>query len=217
MAWSPEKFREQYDKLATFYDPAMWLYRLAGMRIETYRRRAVEGLRLEPGDTVVDLGCGTGLNFRHLRSAVGAGGRIVGVDISPGMLEKARQRAAHEGWQNVVLVEADISEYRFPAATNGVLATLALATVADYVAIIQRATETLPVGTRFANVELKWPERWPEGLARFAGWLNRPAGVTPDIVDRNPASAMREFLKEVSYQEFYFGAAYICSGTVQRE
>lgn len=56
----------------------MWLYRLAGMRIETYHRRAVEGLCLKLGDTVVDLGCGTGLNFRYLQTAVGADGRIVG-------------------------------------------------------------------------------------------------------------------------------------------
>lgn len=213
MAWSREKFREQYDKLATFYDPAMWLYRLAGMRIETYRRRAVEGLCLELGDTVVDLGCGTGLNFRYLQTAVGRGGRIVGVDISPGMLQKARQRAAREGWENIEFVEADISDYRFSSSTNGVLATLALATVPDYAEIIQRAAETLPAGTRFANVELKWPERWPEWLARVAGWLNRPAGVTPDIVDRNPANAMRRLLKDVSYHEFYFGAAYLCVGT----
>ena len=212
MAWSREKFREQYDKVASIYDPAMWLYRLAGMRIETYRWRAVEGLCLELGDTVVDLGCGTGLNFRHLQSAVGAGGRIVGVDISPGMLQKARQRAVREGWHNIELVEADISEYQFPGSTDGVLATLALGTVPDYAAIIQRAAETLPLDTRFANVELKWPERWPEWLARFAGWLNRPAGVTPDIVDRNPANAMRRLLKDVSYQEFYFGAAYLCVG-----
>lgn len=110
MAWSRETFREQYDKLASIYDPAMWLYRLAGMRIETYRRRAVEALHLQPGDTVVDLGRGTGLNFRHLQSAVGAGGHIVGVDISPGMLQKARQRAAREGWHNVELVDTEMSE-----------------------------------------------------------------------------------------------------------
>lgn len=43
MAWSRETFREQYDKLASNDDLAMWLHRLAGLRIETYRRRGASG------------------------------------------------------------------------------------------------------------------------------------------------------------------------------
>lgn len=214
MAWSRNEFRERYGRLARFYDPAMWLYRLAGMRIDAYRRAAVERLRLEPGATVVDLACGTGLNFPHLETAVGPTGRIIGVDLTPAMLAQADKRARHCGWNNIELINADISQYRFPAEADAVLATLALGVVPDYDAILARAAGSLRKGARIADFELKWPERWPRWLARLAARLNRPAGVTPDIVDRNPSRAIRRWFSSVQYAEVYFGAAYICSGSV---
>lgn len=214
MAWSKTDFRDRYTRLASLYDAGMWLYRLAGRRDGAYRRCAVDSLRLPPGDTVVDLGCGTGLNFAYLHKAVGSGGRIIGVDLTPAMLEKAENRARRQGWRNVELVEADMSRYRFPEDADAGLATLALSAVPDYDAIVARAASNLSVGARIADFELKWPGRWPGWLARLVAWVNRPAGVTPDIVDRNPANAMRRLLTDVSYREVYFGAAYICSGTV---
>lgn len=214
MAWSRTDFQDQYTRLAPLYDAGMWLYRVAGLRDGACRQRAVNSLRLSPGATVVDLGCGTGLNFPYLRDAVGPGGRIIGVDLTPAMLARAGDRVRRHGWRNVELVEADMSHYRFPEDADGVVATLALSTVPDYEAVVARAADTLPAGARMADFELKWPERWPGWLAGLAAWLNRPAGVTPDIVNRNPASAMRRVLTDVSYREVYFGAAYICSGTV---
>lgn len=212
MAWSTAEFRDRYTDLALFYDPGMWLYRALGMRIGAYRDAAIQSLRLKPGDTVVDLGCGTGLNFSRLHNAVGEKGWIIGVDLTPAMLEKARKRVDTNGWRNVSLVEADMSGYELPEETDGVLATLALSTVADYDQVVARAAKRLRPGVRLADFEMRWPERWPTGLANFGAWLNRPAGVTPDIVDRLPADAIRRYFTDVHYQEVYFGAAFICVG-----
>lgn len=63
MVLNKQETRNLYRKRAQHYDLAMWLYRLAGVRIDRYRRLTVQGLSLQRGDTVVDLGCGTGLNF----------------------------------------------------------------------------------------------------------------------------------------------------------
>lgn len=214
MALGKSEFRQRYETLAAFYDPGLWLYAAAGVRLGAYRRAAVGALRLKPGDTVVDLGCGTGQNFRYQRAAVGATGRIIGVDLTPGMLEQARRRAERAGWGNIELVEADMSGYHFPADADAVLATLALATIPDYDAVIARAAAELPGGARIADVELQWPARWPVWLARFMAWLNRPAGVTPDIVDRRPAEAIGRHFSDVRYGERYFGAVAITSGNV---
>ena len=214
MAWDVADFRRQYDKLARLYDAGLWLYRLAGFRIAAYRRSAVDALKLERGQTVIDLGCGTGLNFPLLREAVGESGRIIGVDISGGMLERARRRAQRNGWHNIELVEDDMREYHFEPSAAGVIATLALGTVPDYERIVENMVTQLPCDARIANVELKWPERWPHWLASLAAWLNRPAGVTPDILDRLPADSLRAQLVDVDYREVYLGAGYICSGTI---
>jgi hypothetical protein len=63
-----------YRRRARHYDFTAQLYYLAGFREWAYRERAVAALRLNPGDTVVDIGCGTGLNFMLLQEAVGSRG-----------------------------------------------------------------------------------------------------------------------------------------------
>jgi ubiquinone/menaquinone biosynthesis C-methylase UbiE len=89
-----EEARETYQKGARFYDSMVWLYYAAGMHISLWRRKVVEALALRPGDTVVEIGCGTGLNFALLEQAIGSEGRIIGVDISEAMLERAKVRVA---------------------------------------------------------------------------------------------------------------------------
>ena len=54
------------------------------------RRRAAARLNLKQGDRVLEIGCGTGRNFPFLREAVGPAGEIYGVDLSRGMLRRAR-------------------------------------------------------------------------------------------------------------------------------
>ena len=52
-----------YRKRAKNYDLYARLFPLLGFRQQVYRTKAVQALNLRPGDTVVDIGCGTGLNF----------------------------------------------------------------------------------------------------------------------------------------------------------
>jgi ubiquinone/menaquinone biosynthesis C-methylase UbiE len=83
-------------------------YDASGIRsLETWRKEAVKLLHLERGDLVVDIGCGTGLNFALLLEAIGPEGRIIGVDLTDAMLDQARQRVAEHGWKNVELVQSD--------------------------------------------------------------------------------------------------------------
>jgi demethylmenaquinone methyltransferase/2-methoxy-6-polyprenyl-1,4-benzoquinol methylase len=55
--------KDTYRKRAKNYDFAANLYYLMGFRINAYRKQAVKALQLQQGDTVVEIGCGTGLNF----------------------------------------------------------------------------------------------------------------------------------------------------------
>lgn len=71
-----------YRSRSKLYDFTARLYPFVGFRQNAYRKQAVRALGLQPGDTVVDVGCGTGLNFPLLQQAVGPAGRIVGVDIA---------------------------------------------------------------------------------------------------------------------------------------
>ena len=105
-----DEVRDVYDRQARIYDLAVWLYYLAGMRIGRWRRMVVDALELRPGDTVVEIGCGTGLNFSLLQEAIGREGKIIGVDISGAMLDRARARVRAADWQNVELVCCSASD-----------------------------------------------------------------------------------------------------------
>ena len=98
------RVKRRYDRVAPFYEAAMVVERLF---FPQARRRAVELLRLEPGQTVVDIGSGSGRNLPLLREAVGEGGEIIAVDWSPRMLDAARDRANRNGWSNVRFLRAD--------------------------------------------------------------------------------------------------------------
>lgn len=69
---------------------------------------AMERLDPQPGQTVVDLGCGTGQTTVDLARRVAPGGQVVGVDIAAAMFERARQHLADAGVDNVELVHADV-------------------------------------------------------------------------------------------------------------
>ena len=65
-----DEVRDVYDRQAGIYDIAVWFYYVAGMRIGRWRRMVVDALSLHPGDMVVEIGCGTGLNFSLLEIPV---------------------------------------------------------------------------------------------------------------------------------------------------
>lgn len=208
--------RDLYRKRAGNYDRAMWLYRALGFRIARYRRDTVDALSLGPGDTVIDLACGTGLNFPFLYRAVGPTGRIIGVDLTDAMLQRAERRVAGAGWRNVQLVQHDLAEYAFPEGASGILSVLAITLVPEFEAVIRRGATALRPGGRLAVLDFRRPPAWPEWLVRFAAWLNSPYGVSIELAERHPWEAVRQRLREVVFRDYYFGAIYLSVGERSR-
>jgi demethylmenaquinone methyltransferase/2-methoxy-6-polyprenyl-1,4-benzoquinol methylase len=208
--------RDLYRKRAKRYDLTVWTYALIGMRERQYRRDAVSALLLSPGDTVLDLGCGTGLNFDFLQRAVKSRGSIIGVDVTDAMLEVARRRVAHEGWRNIELVEADVRDYAFPSGLAGILSTFAMSLVPEFDEVIRRGTEALRAGGRMALFDIKKPDGWPAWMVRFTAWINQPFGVSVDFADRRPWESIARHLEEVLFREYYGGYLYLSVGEAAR-
>ena len=213
MILTKEQIKQRYKRTAPFYDLALGFYRLAGLT--AYRRKAVEALRLQAGDTVVDMGCGTGANSRFLREAVGNTGRVIEVDLSGAMLSRARKRVERAGWTNVEFVEADLTEWQLPPATAGVLATFALEMVPEYDMVIKQLADNLAPGSRLSLLGLKYPEKWPTWLVTVGIWLNKPFGVSREYGKLHPWESVDNFMTTVDFQELYLGAAYRCTGEVR--
>lgn len=206
----PGHVRRRYDRLAPVYDAVAAGYRLLGA--DRFHRRAVEALRLQPGDTAVDLGCGTGANFAHLVRAVGPEGRVVGVDLSPRMLRRARARVRRHGWTNVRLVAGDVHTFRFPEPLHGVVATYALEMVPGHGDVLARAVAALAPGGRIAVGGLRRPDRWPAWMVRLGALINRPFGMTRAYQDLQPRRSVRAHTRVVHDEEGLFGALYLAVG-----
>ena len=201
-----EDVRTLYNRNAGFYDAALIFYRLAG--VTKLRSDLIDRLKLNEGDTVVDLGCGTGSNFPMIHEKVGKTGRIIGVDLSPAMLERAREKAVKHDFDNVSLVESDIREYRYPADMKAVAACFALEMVPEYDAEIKRIAEALPEGGRLGLLGLKHPENWPNWIVELGVILNKPFGVSREYEEFQPWKAVEKHMEAKNFREFYLGAAY---------
>jgi SAM-dependent methyltransferase len=116
-----------YGRWATLYD-GLARYTPGIGRL---RREAVSALEVDAGDTVVDLGCGTGANLPFLREAVGPTGTVVGVDLTRGMLARARRLVDAHGWRNVHVVHGDATRLPLDAAPDGVLASFVVGMLED--------------------------------------------------------------------------------------
>src|SRR5258708_27207497 len=135
-----EHLIETYRKKAKHYDISSRAYPVPGYPQRGQRIRTVQALGLRAGDTVVDVACGTGLNFPMLEKAIGPGGRIIGVDLTDAMLAHAQRRIEANGWSNVPLVQSDAAGFDFPAEVDAILSTYALSQLPECAAVIPHAT-----------------------------------------------------------------------------
>lgn len=209
---SKEEIQSIYNNLADTYDRSLSLFSLIGFRYRAYRQEAVDRLDLSTGDTVVDLGCGTGLNFRFLEDNIGAEGTLIGVDLSDEMLRQARERAERNGWDNVELIQSDMADFNLPDQTDAVLSTGAITMLHQYDQVIRKLSSQLQAGKHMSILEFKYPERWPRWLARITISLLKPYGVRSEHIERTPWRSMEQYFSNFSMKEFYFGAVYVADG-----
>jgi ubiquinone/menaquinone biosynthesis C-methylase UbiE len=128
-----------------------------------------ENLAMREGESVLDVGCGSGSHLATLLEAVGDNGRIVGVDFSPKMVYAARKRVEHQGWRNVDVVVADATRDPLGHADfDAALATFALSAMPDVRAAVENVHSALRPGGRFFVLDLRFA---PTGVTAPLTWL----------------------------------------------
>lgn len=154
--------------------PARLFERMPGH--DDFRRLIRTTLDLNPGDRVLDLGCGTGTYLSELRDAVGPDGHVLGLDYSPKMVAKATARAA--GWDNVDIRQADATTVDLgEGAYDAVLASFSISATQDVPATVANIHRALRPGGRLFAPDMHLvpaPLRWTLGLvyravARWTG------------------------------------------------
>jgi len=201
---------ELYRRMAPRYDRrgAKWPF-------ASLRRRAVDLLKLKPGETVLDVGCGTGLAFPLLEKAVGTTGRVIAIDQSPDMLGRARQRLATNGWENITLIQSRIEEAAIPEEVDGALFAFSH-DIARSREAVQNVVRHLKLGGRVAVVGLTWGPWWalPFNLIQ---WVKMRRGATTHEGLGQPWSNLAALIPDLQVTKpavrLHYGAYYFASGT----
>lgn len=197
---TPDVVRSTYDGRARWYDAIVRLLSFGGDR--AYRRRAVDALRLRPGQRVLDVGCGTGLNFRLLADAVGPSGLVVGTDLSRQMLRRARDGRARR-------VQARASQRLFkPASFDAVLSTYLISTLLGE-GVIEPIVEAVRPGGRVVIVDDALPPGWFVGPGFMLANLWRRGW--PDL-RRETVRALQPHMRNLQVAWCHSGMIYIISG-----
>lgn len=145
---------ENYDRASKYYDPLTTVVFGWILRLEKYREQVVELLGDIEGQTVLVIGCGTGRTLPLLVSAVGESGRVIGVDYSEGMLDKASERVRDEGWSNVELRRDDASTLAtIEEPVDAAVSIWCLGIVQEFDDALRRATEVVRPGGRLAIMD----------------------------------------------------------------
>jgi len=198
----------RYDRIAGLIGFIDWLFFVP----PHFRARAARRLALKPGDRVLEIGCGTGRNFAHLREAVGPQGQIYGVDLSSGMLARAHELCEEHGWSNVELTQDDAAIYTAPEPLDGVLFGLSYNTMPHHRLVLLQALKQLRPGGRIVIMDGKLPPGLGGRLLLpFSLWLMRSTMLGNPLI--KPWRDLAAVVDDFEMEEFLFGSWYICRGT----
>ncbi len=155
--------RHSYQRLAATYDGTC-------ARIEALRLRAVRELALRPGETVFDIACGTGPTLPILAAAVAPHGHVLGVEMSPEMACRARQRIVAAGMQSVVqVIESPVQELQTDRQADAMLLSYTHDVLQSQPALARLLACARP-GARIAILGLRtvpWLWGWPVNLVNL--------------------------------------------------
>jgi demethylmenaquinone methyltransferase/2-methoxy-6-polyprenyl-1,4-benzoquinol methylase len=212
------RVRSTYRYFASLYNQLVNLFVFGQER--PIRCRVAELANLHPGDTVLDLACGTGRNFPYLLERVGPTGRVIGLDYTPEMLAEARRTVEQEAWRNVELILGDAAQLSIdqlaavaPETSDGVdavISTFAMSVIPEWEAAIRRAIQILKPGGRMVLGGVKFSTG---GIGRPFNWLaDLLGGIAAADLGRRPWELLSQLLEDVTYEERFFGFFYIASG-----
>ena len=134
------------DFVTRVYESITWLYDWTyGPTLHTGRVQAIKRMAIQPGERVLEVGVGTGINaLLYPRDC-----SVTGIDLTSSMLDKARDRVAREGIDNVRLLEMDAADLKFADDTFDIVyAPYVISVVPDPVAVVREMRRVCRPGGR---------------------------------------------------------------------
>ncbi len=192
-----------------YYEHAQSYNRDTGA-FQLYRRAVVEALPLQPGQVVLDVGCGTGLCCSLLREKVGPGGTVIGIEESPEMAAVAREHIAREGWRNVTVVQSSAEDARLDATADAAL-FCAVHDILQSPGALRNVMAKLCPGAWVAAGGGKWASPVMVAVNSMVRALHAPYVRNFSGFDR-PWRYLEHLVEDVQVREMAFGSGYVMTG-----
>lgn len=161
-----------FSKVYDFFSPK-WYYHKA-------RKYAIEQLNLSEDNTVLNLPVGTGQNLAYFNNYLSNTGQIIGIDLSTGMLEKAKQKEKKNKWDNTQLLIGDAREVNsvwlnhnveINGEIDAILCDLGLSGFPDWQDIIDNMMNILKPGGTIVIMDWYLPK--PTLRGKFIKWIGK--------------------------------------------
>ena len=178
------------------------------------RRRTIALLQLQPGQTVIDVGAGTGLSYALLRDGVGESGQVWGFEQSPEMHAVGVQRLARERWPNVVHLLAPAETVALPGVADAVLFNYTHDICRTPAAVANILRQVKP-GGRVAMAGIKFFPWWTGPLNILAWLKNRPYNAKAADLWA-PWSHVAAQCSDFEWESTQWGMGYIASAIKKR-
>lgn len=198
----------QYNRVARLY----WVLQPLYLIFPLARRKAAAALARRPGDTVLEIGAGTGRNLPYLTRAVGPTGKVIAVDAAEGMLREAKRLIKRRGWDNVKLVHQDAAQLQLEQDVDAVLFSLSYSALPDRPPVLARAWARLRPGGRLVVMDAGLTQ------TRLRGLLDPIARLLIRLGPGDPYSRPWDDLArygQVRTERFLLRIYYVC--TVAKE
>lgn len=178
------------------------------------RRRTIALLQLQPGQTVIDVGAGTGLSYAPLRDGVGDNGQVWGFEQSPEMHAVGQQRLERERWSNVLHLLAPAETVALPGVADAVLFNYTHDICRTPAAVANILRQVKP-GGRVAMAGIKFFPWWTGPLNLLAWLKNRPYNAkAADLWE--PWSHVAAQCSDFEWVSTQWGMGYIASAIKKR-
>ena len=204
-----QKMYDSFSSVPWFWELDAWTCRATAR--SPYRGKVIDHLNIDESSRVLDVACGTGLNFDLLQDKLDGRGALVGIDYSPKTLGLARKRVEKRGWSNVTLIETDSAVYSAEEPFDAALCTFAIEIIPPWRETVEMMVRSVRSGGRIGFIGFR--ESTKSGFSTFNPvWRAIGAPFGGVDLDRSVRSLLDERCDESFYEEVYGGFYYLLVG-----
>ena len=213
------EIEEKQRRVTSYYNKFSRVYDLISSKAYYHKARskAIEELHLEEGNKVLNVPVGTGQNFEYFQSYLKGTGLILGIDISSGMLRKAKNKIERNRWDNIVLLNRNVldidsflvTEYTNSNGFDAILCDLGLSGFPEWKKIIDTLISLLSVDGRISIMD--WYIDKPSLRGEFIKWIGK--GEVDRPLWQYLEMKVTDFYLDASFNR---GGVFVASGTKRK-